>query len=114
MVTVSSSIGRMALVLAAAGLTACGSDYSSGGGAPPGPDPTALAAARSEPSGNAQSGLTGEDLAAPLRIVIVKGSTPETGAIVTWSANGTGSMTPSVDTTGADGISTSVWRLGTQ
>jgi plastocyanin len=112
MVTVSRSIGKTAVVVATLALAACGTDYSAGGGA--GPDPAALAVTRSEPSGDGQSGTTEQDLANPLRIVILKGSTPQVGTIVTWSANGTGSMAPGVDTTGADGISTSVWRLGTQ
>jgi plastocyanin len=46
--------------------------------------------------------------------VVRRGDDPEAGAVVTWSAPGSGaSMTPSVDTTQADGISTSAWRLGT-
>jgi plastocyanin len=107
MVRVIRSIGTTAIVVAAAALTACGTGGS-------GPDPSALAVTRSEPSGDGQSGTTGQDLAKPLRIVIVKGGTPQVGAVVTWSANGSGSMTPSVGTTGADGTSSSVWRLGTQ
>jgi plastocyanin len=96
--------------LAGMALAGCGSD---GGDPYGGPDPAALSAARSEPSGNAQSGAPGQDLANPLRIVIRRGATPTAGAVITWSATGTGAaMTPSVDTTGADGISTSVWHLG--
>ena len=102
---------RPAIVLVVAALTACGGD--DGGDLGGGPDPTALSAARSEPSGNAQSGSAGQDLANPLRIVIRRGSTPTAGAVITWSAIGAGAlMTPAVDTTGADGISSSVWHLG--
>ena len=111
MVTASQNIGTMAILLAAAALTACGNDGSNVGG---GPDPAALSAAASEPSGDGQSGTAGQDLASPLRIVVLRGATPTAGAVVTWSATGAGaSMTPSSTTTGADGISTSVWHLGT-
>jgi plastocyanin len=35
--------------------------------------------------------------------------------VVTWNASGTGAvMKPGVDTTGADGISTSIWHLGSE
>jgi plastocyanin len=74
-----------------------------------------VSAARSEPSGDRQSGAAGQDLPNPLRIVIRRGSAPTSGAVVTWSASGTGAaMTPSVDTTGSDGISASVWHLGSE
>jgi plastocyanin len=102
----------MAVLFAAGALAACGSD-DGGGDLYGGPDPAALSAARSEPSGNGQTGTAGQDLANPLRIVILRGSTPAAGAVVTWSATGDGAlMTPSVDTTGPDGISTSIWHLG--
>jgi len=111
MVRASRSIGRTAVLLAAAAVAACGSD--DGGGY--GPGPAALSAARSEPSGNGQSGTAGQDLANPLRIVILRGATPTAGAVVTWSATGAGAlMTPNVDTTGPDGISTSIWHLGSE
>lgn len=113
MVRASRSIGMTAALLAAAALTGCGSDGGDLGGG--GPDPGARSAARSEPSGNGQSGTAGQDLANPLRIVVLRGATPAAGAVVTWSATGTGAtLTPSVDTTGADGISTSIWHLGSE
>ena len=113
MVGASRNIGRTAVLLAAAALAACGSDNGSDLGG--GPDPTALSAARSQPSGDGQSGTAGQDLANPLRIVILQGAAPAAGAVVTWSATGTGaSMTPNVDTTGPDGISSSIWHLGSE
>ena len=106
------SIRGTGIVLVLAGLAACGGDYN-GGDLGGGPDPAALSAARSEPSGNAQAGAAGENLPNPLRIVIRRGSTPSAGVVVTWTAVGDGAlMTPAVDTTGVDGISTSVWHLG--
>jgi plastocyanin len=104
------SIGMTAVLLAAGGLGACGSDGSNLGG---GPDPAALSAARSEPSGQGQSGQAGHDLASPVRIVVLRGTAPVAGATVTWTAVGAGAlMTPAVGTTGADGVSTSIWHLG--
>jgi hypothetical protein len=105
------SIGRAAILFAATAAAACGSD--SGGDSTGGPDPVALSAARSAPSGDGQSGTAGQELASPLRIVVLRGSAPEAGAVVTWSTTGTGAtLTPSTGTTGPDGISSSVWHLG--
>jgi len=113
MVRANRTIGRAAVLLAATALTACGSNGSDLGGG--GPDPSALSAARSAPSGDGQSGTAGQDLANPLRIVVLRGAAPAAGAVVTWSATGTGaSMTPNVETTGPDGISTSTWHLGSE
>ena len=106
------SIGRVAILLAGA-VAACGGD--SGGNLSGGPDPAALSASRSQPSGDGQSGAAGQDLPNPLRIVVLRGAAPEAGAVVTWSTTGTGAtLTPGVDTTGSDGISTSIWHLGTE
>ena len=112
MVRANRSIGGMAVLLTATALAACGSNGGDLGG---GPDPNALSAARSEPSGNGQSGTVGQDLANPLRILVLRGGAPAAGEVVTWSATGTGAtLTPSSDVTGADGISTSVWHLGSE
>jgi plastocyanin len=107
----------MAVLVGGAALAACGGDYGSdlGGGPGPGPGPVALSARRSEPSGEGQSGAAGQDLANPLRIVVLRGDAPAAGAVVAWNAVGTGALLkPSVDTTGPDGISTSVWHLGSE
>ena len=111
MVRVNRNIGGAAVLFAATALSACGSNGSDLGGG--GPDPSALSAAHSQPSGDGQSGTAGQDLANPLRIVVLRGAMPAAGAVVTWSTTGTGaSMTPNVSTTGSDGISTSTWHLG--
>jgi len=111
MVRVDRSIGGAAVLFAATALTACGSNGSDLGGG--GPDPSALSAAHSQPSGDGQSGTAGQDLANPLRIVVLRGATPAAGAVVTWSATGAGALlSPNVETTGPDGISTSIWHLG--
>jgi plastocyanin len=112
MIGLTRNLGATLALLAAAALTACGGDNN--GGNVGGPDPAALSAARAEPSGNGQTGAAGQDLATPMRIVVLRGTTPEAGAVVNWSATGAGAlMTPASSTTGADGISTSVWHLGT-
>ena len=112
MISANRSFGTTAILLLTGALAACGSNDGSNLGG--GPDPAALSAAASEPSGNGQSGPAGQDLANPLRIVVLRGAIPAAGAVVNWSATGAGaSMTPSSSTTGADGISTSVWHLGT-
>ena len=99
-------------LMAGATLAGCGSDNAGGGDQ--GPPPTTLTAARAAPSGDGQVGAPDADLAQPLRIIVRRGGDPEPGAVVAWAAPGTGaSLTPAVDTTGADGISTSTWHLGT-
>jgi plastocyanin len=113
MATEGRSIRWTAALLAGVALAGCGDDSGSDGR--DGPGPTTLSAARAAPSGDAQVGTPGENLAQPLRIVVRRGDDPEAGAVVTWNATGTGaSMTPAVDTTQADGISTSTWHLATQ
>ena len=107
------SIHWTVVLLGSAVLTACGGDSGNGdlGG---GPNPVALSASRAEPSGQGQTGTAGEDLAGPLRIVVRRGDAPVAGAVVTWNSSGTGSLKPSVGTTGPDGISSSIWHLGSE
>jgi plastocyanin len=114
MVSVRQSIQWTAVLLGSAVLTACGGDGGNGdlGG---GPNPVALSASRAEPSGQGQTGTAGEDLAGPLRIVVRRGDAPVAGAVVTWNSSGTGSvLKPSVGTTGPDGVSSSIWHLGSE
>jgi plastocyanin len=110
---VAKYIAVAACLLTAVAVAACsnsdGSDLGSG------PDPAARSARRADPSGNGQTGSAGQDLDAPIRIVVLKGSAPEAGAVVTWSSPANGaSLKPAVDTTGPDGISASIWHLGDQ
>jgi plastocyanin len=113
MATAGRSIGWTAGLLAGAMLAGCGGD--GGDDAGEGPGPVTLSAARAEPSGDGQVGTAGDGLAQPLRIVVRRGEDPEAGAVVAWNTAGTAaSMTPAVDTTQADGISTSTWHLGTE
>ena len=115
MVGSSRSITRIMVLFGAGVLAGCGSDNGGGIDSPGGPDPAALSAARAEPSGDGQTGIAGQDLANPLRIVVLRGETPVADAEVNWSTSSAGGLlTPRVATTDADGISTSGWRLGTQ
>jgi plastocyanin len=113
MMAANRLVGGAAVLLVAVALTGCGS--GDGADLGNGPGSTVLSAARSEPSGNAQSGAAGQNLANPLRIIVLRGDAPAAGAVVTWNAAGTGAfMTPNVDTTGPDGLSTSLWHLGNE
>jgi plastocyanin len=109
---VAKSITVAACLLTAVAVAACS---DSNGSDPGSPDQVARSAQRADPSGNGQTGSVGQDLEAPLRIVVLQGGTPEAGAIVTWSSPANGAfLTPAVDTTGPDGISASIWHLGDQ
>ena len=111
--TMTRRIRLAAVLITAAAISACSDSYGGDPGGE-GPDPAARSANRAAPSGNGQVGTAGRDLANPIRIVVLRENAPEAGAVVTWSAAGSGaSMTPAVDTTGADGTSSSVWHLGT-
>jgi plastocyanin len=99
-----------AVVLVGAWLVGCSGDGEHGSG----PEPAALAAAQAASSGDGQTGAAGHDLASPLQIVVTRDGAPAQGAIVTWTANGSGaSMTPQVDTADGSGTSGSIWHLGT-
>jgi plastocyanin len=113
MMTSNSRLLRFlpAPVLVAGWLVGCSGDGDNGSG----PAPTALAAAQASASGDGQTGAAGHDLASPLQIVVTRDGAPAQGAVVTWSATGTGaSMTPQVDTADASGISSSIWHLGSE
>jgi plastocyanin len=110
---VAKSITVAVCLLTAVAVAACSDSNGSDPGS--GPDQVARSAQPADPSGNGQTGSVGQDLDAPIRIVVLKGSAPEAGAIVTWSSPANGALlTPAVDTTGPDGISASIWHLGNQ
>jgi plastocyanin len=68
--------------------------------------------AASTASGNGQTGLVGEALPEPLRVVITRASEPEAGVSVAWATPTGGSLDPTTSTTGDDGVATSTWTLG--
>ena len=79
-----------ACLLTAVVVAACSDSYGSDPGS--GPDPAARSARRADPSGNGQTGSVGQDLDAPIRIVVLKAGEPEAGAVVTWSSPASGAF----------------------
>lgn len=101
--------GTAALI---AGATAFCAIQSCGDSTDPQPTPPAPVVARATPSGDAQSGVAGQALGNPLRVVVTRSGQPEAGISVTWATTGTGaSMAPATGTTDAQGIASAVWTL---
>ena len=95
----------IALTLAAAVLPGCG------GGERAAPDPPELEIAKPETaSGDAQVAAAGRTLPENLRVIVTGDGAPAPGVPVIW-ATSEGSVTPAVDTTDEDGISTARWTL---
>jgi plastocyanin len=96
----------LVLALAAAGVLA-----GCGGGERAAPNPPELEIAKPETaSGDAQVAPAGTTLPADLRVVVTSDGAPAAGIPVTW-ATSEGSVTPAVDTTDEDGVSTARWTL---
>lgn len=90
-------------------IAACGG----GGGGNTTPSTTAIAKA-SAGSGDGQTGVVGQALAQPLKVVVTDGGVASAGATITWSTTATGGvLVPASATTDANGNATSVWTLGT-
>jgi plastocyanin len=82
-----------------------------GGGDRAAPDPPDLAIAKPETaSGDAQVAAAGTTLPQDLRVLVTADSAPAPGVPVIW-ATSEGSVTPLVDTTDEDGVSTARWTL---
>jgi plastocyanin len=74
-------------------------------------DPSRLAIAKPETSsGDAQVGVAGTTLPEELRIIVTADRAPAPGVPVLW-ATGEGSVSPTVDTTDENGVSTTHWTL---
>lgn len=87
-------------------LTACGGE---GGG---GTSPPSVAIAIAVTGGNGQSDTVSTTLPVPLQVLVTADGVPAEGRIVRFlPATGSGTVTPTVDTTGADGIATTTWTL---
>jgi plastocyanin len=99
---------KLGLFLAA--VLGCGGGDSNGGT----PPPTTAIAKASANSGDAQSGRVGEPLPSPLLVVVTEDGSPLSGATVAWStAAAGGSLNPTSSVTGADGVASTMWSLGT-
>lgn len=86
---------------------ACGGDD---GGTPP--STTAIAKASAD-NGDAQTAGVGQQLAAPLRVIVTESGVASAGVTVTWGTTSGGSLTPTSSATDANGIASTSWTLGT-
>ncbi len=84
-------------------------DDGDGGGNPPDEE---LVVAKAAPSGDAQTGTVGQALADPLRVLVTLNGAPEAGRTVTWTGLD-GDVDPPSSVTGADGVASTSWMLGT-
>jgi len=89
--------------------TGCGGSGDNGGT----PPNTTAIAKTSTNSGDAQNATVGQALPNPLQVLVTESGSPSAGVAVTWSTASGGSLTPASGPTGADGIATSEWTLGT-
>lgn len=97
------------LLVAISAVAACGG----GGGGGNGNNPV-VTIAKATSSGDAQTDTIGAPLAAPLRVLVQEDGAPKAGATVTWSVlTGGGQLSSTTSQTGADGIATINWMLGT-
>jgi plastocyanin len=90
----------------ALGVGGCGS----GGDQGPGPSPLVVDKTSTE-SGDQQTGPVSVALPNALRVIVTRDGTPQAGVSVAWSA-AQGSVDPPTAATGADGIGTTAWTLG--
>jgi plastocyanin len=82
-----------------------------GGGDRAAPDLPELVIAKPEVgSGDAQVAAAGTTLPEDLRVIVTSDEVPAAGIEVTW-ATSEGTVTPAVDTTDEDGVSTARWTL---
>jgi plastocyanin len=66
-------------------------------------------------SGDAQTGMVGDTLAAPVVVLVTEDGVPVEGRVVIFSPVGLGgTLIPSIDTTGPDGKASAIWILGNQ
>jgi plastocyanin len=98
------SVAPLTLTLA----LGCGGD--DGGTTPP---PTTTITKTSTDNGDGQSGIVGQPLPLPLRVLVTESGSPVAGATVTWSTQAEGgSLNPASTPTGSDGIASTSWTLG--
>ncbi len=82
------------------------------GGSNNAPNPTVVLAKAPSKSGDGQTAAAGTALLSPLRVSVTSDSQPQSGVTVTWSTGDGGSVDPSSNQTGADGIGATTWTLG--
>jgi plastocyanin len=91
-------------------VAACGGG-DGGSGPPPGDDPLVIAKPTSG-SGDGQTGVVGNRLAAPIQVIVTRGGAPEEGVVITWATPDGGLVAPPTSSTQSDGIAGSLWDLG--
>jgi plastocyanin len=95
-------------------LAACGGDTGPTGDGGGGGGATVILQ-KPAGSGDAQTGMVGDTLAAPLVVLVTEDGVPVEGRVVTFTPVGVaGTLVPSVDTTGPDGKASAIWILGNQ
>jgi hypothetical protein len=97
---------RTRRIWALAVLAACGS------GGDTGPSPSPVVDKAPTKNGDLQTGPVNVALPSELRVVITRDGSPAADVTVTWSTANGGSLSPSSDQTDANGLSTSIWTLG--
>lgn len=85
--------------------------YCGGGGGGGGPSGS-LSLSKPAGSGDGQSGEVGHSLALPLKVLVRRDSSADSGQVVTWAATGGGSVAPTSSHADASGIATTTWTLG--
>jgi len=101
------NLWRVSAALAVTALLAggCGGDDGTSVSAP-------IIAKAGTKSGDTQTGPVGQALPNELRVQVTRDGAPASGVLVTWATVSGGSLTPTTDESDADGVSTSVWTLG--
>jgi hypothetical protein len=110
MATVRTLYRHWLAALLVAGVVGCGEDLTL-------PDPSAAGVELNIVSGNSQSGTVGEELELPLTVKVVDSTGAAIAdlpvAFVVTSGDSGGQLEPDTARTGADGLASSVWVLGT-
>src|SRR5687767_13754264 len=90
-------------------LAACGRE--AGPSEDPGGGPVVIGKAIA--SGDGQTGVVADTLAAPVVVTVSENGLPVAGRVVVFTAlAGSGTLIPGADTTGADGFASARWVLG--
>jgi plastocyanin len=97
---------RTRRIWALAILAACGS------GGDTGPSQSPVLAKASTKNGDQQTGPINTSLLSELRVVVTRDGSPAADVTVNWSTVDGGTLSPSSDQTDVDGLSTSIWTLG--
>ncbi|MEP7176042.1 MAG: plastocyanin/azurin family copper-binding protein [Gemmatimonadales bacterium] len=100
------SAGKLGLAVMLVGVVSCGSDGSS-------PSQTAPTIAKATTkSGDEQTGIVSEALPSELRVMVTRDGNPARDVAVAWATGDGGALAPASGTTDADGVSSSIWTLG--